>query len=77
MQMPEVLTPKSPRWERFIAMLESMECCDGDAGPKVHRHAKAAMAAMGDIDIEASLAFFMSNGGYCDCEEILLNVAWR
>jgi hypothetical protein len=71
--MPEVLTPESPRWERFIAMLESMEWCDGDAGANVHRHAKAAMAAMGGIDIEATLAFFESRGGYCDCE-ILLNV---
>ena len=54
-------------------MSESMEWCDGDAGANVHRYAKAAMAAMGGIDIEATLAFFESRGGYCDCE-ILLNV---
>jgi Protein of unknown function (DUF2695) len=72
----EILTPESPRWEQFTDMLDtlgSMEGCDGDAGEHVHRHAKAVMAAMGGIDIEATLAFFESRGGYCDCE-ILLNV---
>jgi hypothetical protein len=77
--MLEVLTPERPRWEQFIAKLDSIgliEGCDGDAGPRVHRHAKAVMAAMGGIDIEETLAFFENHGGYCDCE-ILLNVAWR
>ena len=72
----EVLTPESPRWEQFTGLLESTGSvwgCDGDAGDHVHRHAKAVMAAMGGIDIEATLAFFESRGGYCDCE-ILLNV---
>jgi hypothetical protein len=79
--MPEVLTPENPRWEQFTAAMldsmESMELCDGDARQaepdKVHRHAKAVMTAMGDIDIAATLAFFEAHGGYCDCE-ILLNV---
>ena len=71
--MAEILTPESPRWEQFTDMLGSMEWCDGDAGAHVHRYAKAVMAAMGGIDIEATLAFFESHGGYCDCE-ILLNV---
>jgi hypothetical protein len=31
------------------------------------------MRDMGGIDVEASLEFFMANGGHCDCE-ILLNV---
>jgi hypothetical protein len=43
--MTIVLTPESPEWERFIAMLESMDWCDGDeslAAPgRVHRHAKS------------------------------------
>jgi Protein of unknown function (DUF2695) len=79
--MPEVLTPENPRWEQFTAAMldsmKSMELCDGDARQaepdKVHRHAKAVMTAMGDIDIAATLAFFEAHGGYCDCE-ILLNV---
>jgi len=44
-EMTIVLTPESPEWERFIAMLESMDWCDGDeslAAPgRVHRHAKS------------------------------------
>ena len=31
------------------------------------------MAEMGDINIEATLAYFEDHGGYCDCE-ILMNV---
>jgi hypothetical protein len=74
--MAEILTPESPRWEQFTDALDSMGRiwgCDGDRQGRVHRHAKAVMAAMGGIDIEATLAFFESRGGYCDCE-ILLNV---
>ena len=38
-----------------------------------HRHAERIMASMGDIDIPASIKYFASRGGFCDCE-ILLNV---
>lgn len=34
---------------------------------------RAILAKMEDIDIAASLAFFNSRGGYCDCE-IVFNV---
>ena len=75
--MAIVLTPESPEWERFIAMLNSMDWCDGDESETapgcVHRHAKAAMTAMGGINIEKTLDYFKDHGGYCDCE-ILLNV---
>jgi hypothetical protein len=76
---PEVLTPDSLRWEMFIEGLESWlsECgCDGDSGEHVHRRAKAVMHKMGGINIDASLNYFESEGGYCDCE-IVLNVAWK
>jgi hypothetical protein len=72
-----ILTPESPEWEAFVdAMFAAMKRngCDGDAGH--HRHAKAVMTSMGGIDIEKTLAFFESRGGYCDCE-ILLNVDRR
>jgi hypothetical protein len=75
-EMMTVLTPESPEWEAFVKILfDAMERdgCDGDAGQAVHRHARAAMTSMGGIDIEETLAFFESRGGYCDCE-ILLNV---
>jgi hypothetical protein len=83
----EVLTPESPRWNEFAdALWQSMAIpgepvrwrCDGDgsgdSNPElVHRHAKKVMADMGNVDIPASIAFFESRGGYCDCE-ILFNV---
>jgi uncharacterized protein DUF2695 len=78
--MTEIMTPKSQRWDAFAAALdEAIECegCDGDEGQaslgRTHRHAKKIMGDMGAIDVEASLAFFKENGGYCDCE-VLMNV---
>jgi hypothetical protein len=79
MSTVEVLTPQSPRWNGFcnrlaqaMHMTDESWHCDGD-GPHVHRYAKQIMAEMGGIDVPASLAFFESRGGYCDCE-ILFNV---
>jgi hypothetical protein len=79
----EVLTPESPRWDVFVAALQSaLEItpeswrCDGDqaqAGPNVYRYAKQVMTEMGNINIAESIALFESLGGYCDCE-ILFNV---
>jgi hypothetical protein len=79
----EVMTPDSPRWDEFCNALsqtlyisETEWRCDGDihqAGALVHAYAKYIMAEMGNIDIPASLAFFRSRGGFCDCE-ILFNV---
>jgi len=65
------LTPESPRWRKFVQTLAAIigpGGCKGD-----HRHAKQILAEMGAIDIEASVRFFESEGGYCDCE-VLLNV---
>ena len=78
--MTEILTPKSDRWRTFVEVLEDVvqaEGCDGDrhqAGQgKQHRLAKRTMAAMGDVDVPGSIAYFEAHGGYCDCE-ILMNV---
>ena len=74
-----VLTPQSLRWDQFAERLYAAldrEGCDGDNRQNhelVHRHAKAIMRDMGNIDIAGSLAFFEDHGGYCDCE-ILWNV---
>src|SRR5262245_12511951 len=75
-KMTTKLTPESPRWNEFVdALMAALDTwgCDGDAEPNVHHHAKRIMAAMGDIDIAATLASFEDAGGYCDCE-ILMNV---
>jgi hypothetical protein len=78
--MSEILTPKSNRWETFTDALDravAIKGCDGDGNTSnyldVYRWAKLIMADMGNVDIPASLAFFQSNGGHCDCE-ILMNV---
>jgi hypothetical protein len=81
-----VLTPQNPRWGEFVDRLSAALYiddehwrCDGDEGQNrttpehVHRYAKGVMAAMGGINIAASLKFFEAHGGYCDCE-ILFNV---
>jgi Protein of unknown function (DUF2695) len=79
-QMAEIMTPENPRWEQFTdLMLDGMEWngCDGGrnqtAPENVHRQAKAVLETMGGVDVDKTLQFFESRGGYCDCE-ILLNV---
>jgi len=78
----EILTTASPRWDEFVdALVEATRVpgpsqsllCDGDRGEQRYRYAKAVMRKLGKIDIEKSIAFFQSHGGYCDCE-ILFNV---
>jgi hypothetical protein len=82
----EVLTVESRRWRDFTERLfdklggKLPGRCDGDdvatGGTNTFRYSKAAMAEMGDVDVEGSLAYFEQHGGYCDCE-ILLNVDRR
>jgi hypothetical protein len=79
----EILNLESARWNEFADALsrkiyipETKWRCDGDegqAGAKARRYAIQIMTAMGDIDIPATLKYFDTHGGYCDCE-ILLNV---
>jgi len=74
----QIMTPKNPLWDLFMdELMESMDewGCDGDinATDLPHRHARTILLAMGNIDIDATIAFFEEHGGYCDCE-ILINV---
>ena len=74
----KILTPKSPRWDMFVRLLDSTMTeaslpegkwpCRHD-----HRYAEAVLAELGGIDIDGTLRFFEKHGGYCDCE-ILFNV---
>jgi Protein of unknown function (DUF2695) len=65
----EVLTIESPRWDEFAEALERGKWnCQHD-----HWQAELIMDAMGGVDIPASVAYFESRGGFCDCE-ILFNV---
>ena len=70
--MAKTLTLQHPRWNEFAGDLSQAvlaKCCRHN-----HQHAVRIMAAMGNIDIPASIKYFASRGGFCDCE-ILFNVA--
>jgi hypothetical protein len=86
------MTPVHPRWEKFVELLEGPEginvheddvgrshwSCTAN-GPHVHDRTRAILTKhFPDISVEDTLGFFVSNGGYCDCE-ILMNVdfVWR
>ena len=85
----QVMTREHPRGEEFCARLEGPDGCDFHKkddgkwgwhckGGRDKTFATQILQAMGKqdepFDIPASLAYFDSNGGYCDCE-ILFNVA--
>jgi hypothetical protein len=79
----EILTPKSSRWNLFVALLGSTltdglprgtwRCGNDGNGSSQHRYAEAVLTELGGIDIAGTLEFFRQQGGGCDCE-ILLNV---
>ena len=81
--MPEILTPRSPRWSLFAKLLDdtmteglpkgTWRCGNDGSGGSKHRYAVAVLTELGGIDIGGTLVFFRRHGGYCDCE-VLLNV---
>ena len=81
--MPEILTPRSPRWSLFVRLLDNVlteempaniwRCGNDGSGGSKHRYAEAVLTELGGIDIAGTLEFFRQQGGGCDCE-ILLNV---
>ena len=87
--MTEILTPDSDCWGSFTEALGHAVQANGcdcgylrmrnfyPCGPlkatDAHRLAKRTMAAMGDVDVPGSIAYFEAHGGHCDCE-ILMNV---
>jgi hypothetical protein len=50
----------------------AMKGCNGHGGTSPFESARAVLANM-EMDVAASLEFFETHGGHCDCE-ILLNV---
>lgn len=79
----EILTPEHPRWDEFTEKLSGEEGCnfrekDGRTiwncnGGKDRPFTRKILTEMAGIDIEATMEYFNSRGGYCDCE-ILFNV---
>lgn len=78
------MTPEHERWEEFVEMLEGPVGCDFKddeekgktwrcAGGKNKDYASVILLGF-EVNVPASLAYFESHGGYCDCE-VLFNVA--
>ena len=67
----ETMTPASPRWNDFIKFLHDSGCdpdyglfrCTGDQKLPAARN---ILEAMGNVDVEDSLAF-LSSRVHCDC----------
>jgi len=82
----ETMTVKHPRWDEFCGELEGKKGCNfrqekgkttwDCKGGDNKDFAKAILGEFGEVDLEKSLKYFDSKGGYCDCE-ILFNVNRR
>ena len=76
------MKPDHPKWSEFYRRLEGPDGCNfrertWDCTAESDRpHARKILTAMGftQVQIEATLHYFSSKGGVCDCE-ILFNVA--
>ena len=67
-----IMTTENPRWDEFAETLSRVaQHCHHD-----HELAEQILAAMGGIDIPASLNYFRDRGGFCDCE-ICFNIIYR
>jgi hypothetical protein len=78
-----IMSPESPRWDEFCDRLEGPEGCnirETHNGQvlwtcnSTYVFTRKILKRMGNIDVDASLAYFAAHGGYCDCE-ILTNIA--
>jgi hypothetical protein len=69
--MSEILTWNHPRFRDFAGeftdrfMAEELQ---GNACQHDLRLARHTLETMGGVDVEASLSWFRTQGGYCDCE---------
>ena len=80
------LTPEHPRWEEFLDILSGEKYCDfkekEDGVPESITwkcrgdlsFSTEIMKNFTDIDIEATIEYFVNHGGFCDCE-VIFNIA--
>jgi len=83
--MSEILTTEHERWAEFASILEGEQGCnfrereDGEtiwdcsAGTDKSLTKSILIRFFPETDIDKTMDYFESNGGYCDCE-ILFNV---
>lgn len=70
----ETMTPDHPRWAEFADKLAvQVPECSAKTDKVLSR---AILETMPEIDIQASMEFFESRCGFCDCE-ILDNIDKR
>jgi hypothetical protein len=68
----QILTPNHENWGDFVFLkMNSKNSCDNTL-----KGTAAILWDMQGIDVEGTLEYFKSLGGYCDCE-VLLNVVGR
>lgn len=70
-----IIDPQHPRWDEFIGKLDSVIRTVRDCDT-TNRRSREILTEMGGFDVEASLDYLASEGGYCDCE-VFMNVLPR
>lgn len=71
-----IMSPDHPQWDEFIKRLENSDAMRKCSAKTDKTYARNILKTMSNIDIESSMSFFESRGGFCDCE-ILYNVGER
>lgn len=81
----KIMTPKHDKWNEFYDRLVGPEGCNftqddpHDIGTLkwkcYHNHdfSISILKTIPNVDVDKSIEYFKSNGGYCDCE-VLFNV---
>ncbi len=73
----QIMNPAHPRWSEFQSLLIKSICtvhltkdlCDGH----LTQTRRIFAAYFPEVDLSQTLEFFISHGGFCDCE-VLLNI---
>ena len=67
----EIVDPDHERWNDFVeALLYRFEGCDA-----THKTSRAILQEMPGINVDGTLQFFESQGGFCDCDVLFYVVA--
>ena len=72
--MKQILNFDHELWDEFENGMQDSTVCD--ATTKFAKSILERLAKDAPIDIEGTLCWFQSMGGYCDCE-INFNVIWQ
>ncbi len=69
----DTMTTEHERWHEFYVRLAREVEAQGCTSRRDRPRATYVLTEMDGFDVPASLAYFETCGGYCDCE-ILMNV---